>query len=55
MNAGESPIPGGGAPAGDPGAPAELAKVALGWLVVLVPGAWGVAQVVVRSAALFGG
>ena len=40
---------------GDPYSTAELSKVALGWLVVLVPAAWGVAQVVIRSAALFRG
>lgn len=31
----------------------ERVRVALSWLVVLVPAAWGVAQVVVKSAALF--
>ena len=32
---------------------AERARVALAWFVVLVPAAWGVAQVVEKSAALF--
>ncbi|MCX5767088.1 MAG: hypothetical protein NTZ43_07690 [Gemmatimonadetes bacterium] len=32
----------------------ERWKVALAWLVVLVPAVWGVAQVIVKSAALFG-
>ena len=32
---------------------AELVKVLLSWLVVLIPAAWGVAQVVSKSAALF--
>jgi hypothetical protein len=32
---------------------AEKVKVALAWLVVLSPAAWGVAQVVLKSAALF--
>ena len=32
---------------------AERARVALAWFVVLVPAAWGVAQVVAKSAALF--
>lgn len=31
----------------------ERIKVALAWAVVLVPAAWGVAQVVAKSAALF--
>ncbi len=31
----------------------ERVKVALAWTVVLVPAAWGVMQVMVRSAALF--
>ena len=31
----------------------EAFKVALAWLVVLIPAAWGVAQVIVKSAALF--
>ena len=31
----------------------EKVKVALAWLVVLIPAAWGVAQVVSKSAALF--
>ena len=31
----------------------EQLKVALAWGVVLVPAAWGVAQVVAKSAALF--
>lgn len=31
----------------------EKAKVALAWIVVLIPAAWGVAQVVVKSADLF--
>ena len=32
---------------------AEKMKVALSWLVVLIPALWGVAQVVSKSAALF--
>ncbi len=32
---------------------AESVKIALAWLVVLIPAAWGVAQVVVKSATLF--
>ncbi len=32
---------------------AEKAKVALSWIVVLIPAVWGVAQVVSKSAALF--
>jgi len=32
---------------------AEKLKVAVAWIVVLVPAAWGVAQVVSKSAALF--
>ena len=32
---------------------AEKVKVALAWLVVLIPAAWGVEQVVSKSAALF--
>lgn len=32
---------------------AETVKLALAWLVVLIPAAWGVAQVLVKSAALF--
>ena len=32
---------------------AEKLKVAISWLVVLIPAAWGVAQVVSKSAALF--
>ncbi len=31
----------------------ERVKVALAWIVVLIPAAWGVAQVIVKSAALF--
>lgn len=31
----------------------ETLKLALAWLVVLIPAAWGVAQVIVKSAALF--
>ena len=31
----------------------EKIKVALAWIVVLIPAAWGVAQVVSKSAALF--
>ena len=31
----------------------EKLKVALAWMVVLIPAAWGVAQVVSKSAALF--
>lgn len=31
----------------------ERVKVLLSWVVVLIPAAWGVAQVVVKSAALF--
>ena len=32
---------------------AERVKVMLAWMVVLIPAAWGVAQVVSKSAALF--
>jgi hypothetical protein len=32
---------------------AERAKLVLSWLFVGIPAAWGVAQVVVKSAALF--
>lgn len=32
---------------------AEIVKVLLSWLVVLIPAAWGVGQVVVKAAALF--
>ena len=49
-----------GAPTGDSALPAsgsnaalERVKLALGWLVVLAPAAWGVSQVVMKSAALF--
>jgi hypothetical protein len=31
----------------------ERLKVTLAWIVVLIPAAWGVAQVVSKSAALF--
>ena len=31
----------------------EALKLALAWLFVLIPAAWGVAQVIVKSAALF--
>lgn len=31
----------------------ECVRVLLAWVVVLVPAAWGVAQVVLKSAALF--
>ena len=31
----------------------EIGKLVLAWLVVGIPAAWGVAQVVVKSAALF--
>jgi len=31
----------------------ETLKIAVAWLVVLIPAAWGVAQVIVKSAALF--
>jgi hypothetical protein len=31
----------------------EKVKVALAWIVVLIPAVWGVAQVVVKSADLF--
>ena len=31
----------------------ERVKVALSWVVVMVPAVWGVAQVVAKSAALF--
>ncbi len=31
----------------------EKIKVALAWVVVLIPAAWGVGQVVSKSAALF--
>jgi hypothetical protein len=33
--------------------PGERWKLLLGWLVVGIPAAWGVAQVVVKSMALF--
>jgi len=32
---------------------AERVKVALAWIVVLIPAAWGVGQVISKSAALF--
>jgi hypothetical protein len=32
---------------------AEKVKVALSWIVVLIPAIWGVGQVVSKSAALF--
>jgi hypothetical protein len=32
---------------------AERVKLVLSWLFVGIPAAWGVAQVVVKSAALF--
>jgi hypothetical protein len=32
---------------------AEKVKVALSWIVVLIPAIWGVSQVVSKSAALF--
>jgi hypothetical protein len=32
---------------------AEKVKVALSWIVVLIPAVWGVSQVVSKSAALF--
>jgi hypothetical protein len=32
---------------------AERVKLVLAWLFVGIPAAWGVAQVVVKSAALF--
>jgi hypothetical protein len=32
---------------------AEKVKVALAWMVVLIPAVWGVSQVVTKSAALF--
>ena len=32
---------------------AERIRVALAWVVVLIPAVWGVAQVVSKSAALF--
>ena len=32
---------------------AEKMKVALSWIVVLIPAIWGVSQVVSKSAALF--
>jgi len=31
----------------------EKVKVALAWIVVVVPAAWGVSQVIAKSAALF--
>ncbi|MBI3789518.1 MAG: hypothetical protein HY275_01395 [Gemmatimonadetes bacterium] len=34
-------------------ASAEGVRVAIAWIVVAVPAAWGVAQVVIKSAALF--
>lgn len=34
-------------------APGEGWKLVAGWLVVGIPAAWGVAQVVVKSLALF--
>ncbi|GEM_PF-3161628 len=46
----------GSPPRAGPGADASSATaLALAWLVVLVPLAWGVEQVVGRSLALFGG
>jgi hypothetical protein len=36
-----------------PAAPGEGWKLIAGWLVVGVPSAWGVAQVVLKSLALF--
>lgn len=36
-----------------PTTPGERWKLIAGWLVVGVPSAWGVAQVVVKSLALF--
>jgi len=43
-----------GAPAsGEAPAPGERWKLALAWLVVGLPAAWGVGQVVVKSMALF--
>ena len=32
---------------------AEKVKVALAWIVVLIPAVWGVGQVISKSAALF--
>jgi hypothetical protein len=32
---------------------AERVKVALAWVIVLIPAVWGVAQVVSKSAVLF--
>jgi hypothetical protein len=32
---------------------AERVKVALAWIVVLIPAVWGVGQVISKSAALF--
>jgi hypothetical protein len=32
---------------------AEKVRVALSWIVVLIPAVWGVSQVVSKSAALF--
>jgi hypothetical protein len=31
----------------------EKVKVALAWIVVLIPAVWGVGQVISKSAALF--
>lgn len=31
----------------------EVVKLVVAWLVVLVPAAWGVSQVVVKAASLF--
>jgi hypothetical protein len=37
----------------EPSRAAERVKLVLSWLFVGIPAAWGVAQVVVKSAALF--
>lgn len=40
-------------PPTDPSPPGERWKLAASWLVVGIPAAWGVAQVVLKSLALF--
>jgi hypothetical protein len=37
----------------EPSSASERVKLVLSWLFVGLPAAWGVAQVVVKSAALF--
>ncbi len=36
-----------------PANPRQWVRLILAWLVVLVPSAWGVGQVVIKSLALF--